>query len=205
MAPSIVDSDAIQGESVLPGQIFVFGGFTLRANSFGHLEQIDSYAPGHHVRFGSMNYVADIHGDLIFAGFKTVATAPGHLDKHDLNLSSDHIQEIAPVTTPALDPEHTAASKDWRFNPTTEATDSLTSEPHMGLTSRNTRVTGTPASSPGISSEPCESADTELDCLSIFEFSAVDIFQHSPLGDVLSSLKNLSLAGTHSRTMYGSN
>ena len=37
--------------------------------------------------------------------------------------------------------------------------------------------------------------DTELDHLSIFEFSAADIFQHSPLGDVLSSLKNLSLAG----------
>ena len=29
----------------------------------------------------------------------------------------------------------------------------------------------------------------------IFEFSAADMFQHSPLGDVLSSLKNLSLAG----------
>ena len=76
-----------------------------------------------------------------------------------------------------------------------EATDSLALEPHMDLTSRNTRVTGTPDSSPGISFEPCESADTDLDRLSIFEFSAADIFQHSPLGDVLSSLKNLSLAG----------
>ena len=28
----------------------------------------------------------------------------------------------------------------------------------------------------------------------IFEFSAADIFQHSPLGNVLNSLKNLSLA-----------
>ena len=36
-----------QGETFLPGQIFVFGGFVLRANSHGHLEQIDSYAPGH--------------------------------------------------------------------------------------------------------------------------------------------------------------
>ena len=42
MAPSIVYSDAIQGEAFLPEQIFVFGGFALRANSFGHLEQIDS-------------------------------------------------------------------------------------------------------------------------------------------------------------------
>ena len=45
MAPSIIDNDAVQGEVFLPGQIFVFGGFALRANSLGHLEQIDSYAP----------------------------------------------------------------------------------------------------------------------------------------------------------------
>ena len=91
MAPSIVDNDAVQGETFFPGQIFVFGGFALRANSFGHLEQIDSYAPGHQVRFGSLNYVADIHGDLIFSGFETAEIAPGHLDEHDLNLSSDRI------------------------------------------------------------------------------------------------------------------
>ena len=44
MAPTIIDSDAVHGETFLTGQIFVFGGFALRANSFGHLEQIDSYA-----------------------------------------------------------------------------------------------------------------------------------------------------------------
>ena len=44
MAPSIVDSDAVQGETFLPGQIFVFGGFVLRTNSLGYLEQIESYA-----------------------------------------------------------------------------------------------------------------------------------------------------------------
>ena len=75
MAPSIIDSDAVQGETFLPGQIFVFGGFALRANSLRHLEQIDSYTPGHQVRFGSLNYVADIRGDLIFVGFETAATA----------------------------------------------------------------------------------------------------------------------------------
>ena len=47
MAPSIVHNNAVQGETFLPGQIFVFGGFALRANSLGLLEQIDSYAPGH--------------------------------------------------------------------------------------------------------------------------------------------------------------
>ena len=68
MASSIINNDAVQGETFLPGQIFVFGGFALRANSLGHLEQIESYAPGHQVRFGSLNYTADICGDLIFDG-----------------------------------------------------------------------------------------------------------------------------------------
>ena len=47
MASSIVINDAVLGETFLPGQIFVFSGFALRANSLGHLEQIESYAPGH--------------------------------------------------------------------------------------------------------------------------------------------------------------
>ena len=59
MAPSIINN-TVQGEIFSPRQIFVFGGFALRANSLGHLEQIDSYAPGHQVRFGNLNYTADI-------------------------------------------------------------------------------------------------------------------------------------------------
>ena len=62
MAPTIIDSDAVQGETFLPGQIFVFGGLAVRANSLGHLEQIESHAPGHQVRFGSLNYTANICG-----------------------------------------------------------------------------------------------------------------------------------------------
>ena len=46
MDPSIIRNDAVQGETFLPGQIFVFGGFALWANSLGQLEQIDSFAPG---------------------------------------------------------------------------------------------------------------------------------------------------------------
>ena len=60
MAPSIIYNDAVQGQVFLPGQIYVSGGFALQANSLGHLEQIDSYAPGHKVRFGSLNHTADI-------------------------------------------------------------------------------------------------------------------------------------------------
>ena len=75
MASPIINSDEIQGETFLPGQIFVFGGFALRANSLGHLEQIESYPPGHQVRFGSLNYTADIRGDLILDGFKPLPCA----------------------------------------------------------------------------------------------------------------------------------
>ena len=66
MAPSIINNNMVQGETFLPGQIFMFGGFALRANSLGHLEQIDSYVPGHQVRFGNINYTVDIRRDLIF-------------------------------------------------------------------------------------------------------------------------------------------
>ena len=123
-----------------------------------------------------MNYVTDIRGDLIFDGFETAAVAPYHLDEHDLNLSSDHIQEIAPVTTLALDPEQIVPSEDGKLNPTTEATDSAALEPHTDLASCDICVTGTPDSFPAMSSKPCASANAKLDRLSILEFGAADIF-----------------------------
>ena len=91
MASSIINHDAVQGETFLPGQIFVFSGFALRANSFGHLEQIESYAPGHQVRFGSLNYMTDIRGDLILDGFEPLPSAPHDHDEHDLALPSDSV------------------------------------------------------------------------------------------------------------------
>ena len=112
MAPSIIGNDAIQGEVFLPGQIFVFGGFILRANSLGHLEQIDSYAPGHQVRFGNLNYTADIRRDLIFDGFEPMLGAPHNHDEHDLALPSDCVREITPATALALNPEQIAPSED---------------------------------------------------------------------------------------------
>ena len=105
MAASIINNDTVQGDTFLPGQIFVFGGFTLRANSLGHLEQIESYAPGHQVRFGSLNYTANIRGDLIFDGFKTMSGAPHNHDEHDSALPSDSVQEIAPAVSPGINPK----------------------------------------------------------------------------------------------------
>ena len=100
MAPSIIGNEAIQGEVFLPGQIFIFGGFVLRANSLGHLEQIESYAPGRQVRFGILNYTADIRGDLIFDGFEPMSGTPNSHDEHDLDPPSDSVQEIVPAAAP---------------------------------------------------------------------------------------------------------
>src|SRR3954464_5791281 len=95
MDPSIINNDAVQGETFLPGQIFVFSGFALRANSLGYLEQIESYTPGHQVRFGSLNYTADVRGDLIFDGFEPRPSAPHCHDWHDLALPPNSALEVA--------------------------------------------------------------------------------------------------------------
>ena len=121
MAPLIINNDAVQGETFLLGQIFVFDGFALRANSLGHLEQIESYAPGHQVRFGNLNYTADIRGDLIFDGFEPMSGAPNSHDEHDLDLPSDSIRGIAPAAAPRINPEQIVPSEDGWMDPALEA------------------------------------------------------------------------------------
>ena len=112
MAPSITFNDAVQGEVFPRGQIFVFGGFVLRANSLDHLEQIDSYAPGHQVRFGSLNYIAVIRRDLIFDGFEPMSSAMNSRDGHDLDLPPDSVREIAPTAALGINPEQIVPSED---------------------------------------------------------------------------------------------
>ena len=112
MAPTIISSDAVQGETFLPGQIFVFSGFALRANSLGHLEQIESYAPGHQVGFGSLSYTADLHGDLIFDGFEPQPSAPHCRDGHDLALPPSSALEATPASAPTPSSEPAAPIED---------------------------------------------------------------------------------------------
>ena len=121
MAPSIIASDAVLGEAFLPRQIFIFSGFALRANSLGHLEEIESYAPSHQVRFGSLNYTADIRGDLIFDGFEPLPCASRSHNEYSLALPSDSVQEIAQEAAPTLHSEPGAPSVDGWMDPTTEA------------------------------------------------------------------------------------
>ena len=55
---------------------------------------------------------------------------------------------------------------------------------------RNSKVSD---SSPD--SEPSAPLPIESDWAPIMEFTAADIFRHSPFGDILNSLKSLSLSG----------
>ena len=163
MAPSIIGNNAIQGEGFLPGQIFVFGGFIPRANSLGHLEQIESYAPGRQVRFGNLNYTTDIRGDLIFDRFEPMSGAPNGHDEHDLDLPSVSVREIAPAAAPGINPEKNAPSKDRWMDPGTQATHSLALEPNTDPTSCEGGVIGPLDSSPATGSEPRASVPIESD------------------------------------------
>ena len=176
MAPLIIHNDAVQGEVLLPRQIFVFGGFALRANSLGHREQIDSYAPGHQVMFGSLNYTADIRGDLIFDGFEPMTGAPYSRDEHDLDLPLDGVQEITPAAAPALNLEQIVPSEDGCMHPDIKAAHSAAIEPNTDFTSNEVCVIGPPDVSPPIGSEPRVSAPIGSNRAPILEFSSANIF-----------------------------
>ena len=149
--------------------------------------------------------MADVRGDLIFDGFEPTTAVPGHYDEHDLDLSSGHTQEIAPMTALALELERTASPEARKLNPAAEAAESAALDPHKDPTSSWACVIGTSDSSLAIGSKLHTSAPIETDRAPIVKFISADIFRHSPLGDVLNSLKKLSSAGTHSRIISGSN
>src|SRR4051812_17970176 len=193
MAPLIINNDEVQGETFFPGQIFVFGGFALRANSLGHLEQIESHAPGHQVRFRSLNYTADIRGDLIFDGFEPRPSAPHCHHGQDLALPSDTILEAAPTSAPTFNSEPTAPTEGGWLDPAADAATSTAVEPNTTLILREACDSTLLDSSPD--SKPSAPLPIESDWAPIMEFTAMDIFQHSPFGDILNSLRSLSLSG----------
>ena len=146
---------------LLPGQIFVFGGFALWANSLGHLEQIESYAPGRQVRFGSLNYTADIRGDLIFDRFEPQPSAPHCHDGHDLALLPDSALEAAQVSAPTHSSEPTAPIEDGWLDTASGAAISTAMDPntiHVLCKARNSKG---PDSSPD--SEPSAPLPIESD------------------------------------------
>ena len=112
----------------------MFGGFALRANSLGHVEQIDSYAPGHRIRFGNLNYTADTPGDLIFDGLGPVPGAPDSHDEHGLDLLSDSARDIIPEAALDLNLGQVALPMDGGLDPAPQAAHLSVVEPNMGPT-----------------------------------------------------------------------
>ena len=174
MASSIIINDAVQGETFLPGQIFVFGGFALRANSLGHLEQIESYALGRQVRFGSLDFTADIRRDLIFDGFKPQPSVPHCHVGHDLALPPDSTLEATLETTPIFNSEPAPQIEDGCLDTASGAPTSTAIEPNTDLVPHEARDSEVPDSLPD--SGPPAPPPVESDWAPIMEFAAADIF-----------------------------
>ena len=154
----------------------MFGGFALQANSLGHLEQIEIYAPGHQVRFGNLNYTADIRGDLIFDGFEPMPDAPLSHDEQDVTLASDSVREIASAATPAFNPEQVAPFESRGMDPAMEAALSVAMDPNTNFTPYDNCVAEPLDSSPAMDSEPLISVPVESDWAPIMEFTSTDTF-----------------------------
>ena len=191
MAPLIINNNSVRGETFLPGQIFVFGGFALRANALGHLEQIESYVPGHQVRFGSLNYTANIRGDLIFDGFEPQPSAPHCHDGHDLALPPNSALEAAPASAPTLSSEPTLPIEDEWLDTASGAMISTAIEPNTIPVLCKAHDSKVPDSL--LDPEPSAPLPIESDWAPIMKFTTADTFQHPPFGDILNSLKSLSL------------
>ena len=107
----------------------------------------------------------------------------------------DEVQDITPAAALAFNPVQIMPSEDGRMDPATEAAHSAAIETNTNFTSNEVCVIGPSDSFPAIGSEPHVLAPIGSIRAPILEFSSTDIFQHSPLGDVLNSLKSLSLSG----------
>ena len=91
------------------------------------------------------------------------------------------------------------------MDPAPQAAHSSAMEPNTGLTSEEACDSGPPDSHPDVGSGPRTPEPVEPGCAPAMEFTIADIFQHSPFGDVLNSLRSLSLCQEiPGRTMFGS-
>ena len=137
--------------------------------------------------------MADIRGDLIFNGFEPQPSAPHCHDGHDLALLPDSALEAAPVSAPTLSSEPTAPIEDGWLDTASGAAISTAIEPNTNPVLCEAHDSKVPDSSPD--SKPSAPLPIESDWAPSMEFTAADIFQHSPFGDILNSLKSLSLSG----------
>ena len=137
--------------------------------------------------------MADIHGDLIFDGSEPQPSVPRCHDGHDLTLPPDSILEAAHESAPTHSPEPIAQIKDGWLDTASGAATSTAMEPNTYLVPHKAHDSEVPDSLPDY--EPPAPLPVESDWAPIMEFTAADIFQHSPFGDILNSLKYLPLSG----------
>ena len=137
--------------------------------------------------------MADIRGDLIFDGFEPLPSAPHCHDEHDLALPPNSALEAAPASASTLNSEPTVPIEDGWLDTASGAAISTAIEPNTSLVPCEARDSKEPDSS--LDYEPSAPLPIESDWAPIMEFTAADIFQHSPFDDILKSLKSLSLLG----------
>ena len=116
---------------------------------------------------------------------------PHCYDEHDLALPPNSALEAAPASAPTLNSEPTTSIEDGQLDATSGAATLTAIEPNTSLILCETRDSKEPDSSPD--SKPSAPLPIESDWAPIMEFAAADIFQHSPFGDILNSLRSLSL------------
>ena len=90
--------------------------------------------------------------------------------------------EAAPASALPLNSEPTAPIEDGWLDAASGAAIPTTIEPNISPALRETRDSKEPDSSPD--SEPSAPLPIEPDWAPIMEFTAADIFQHSPFGDI---------------------
>ena len=101
--------------------------------------------------------------------------------------------EAALEPAPIFNLEPAAQIEDGGMDPAMEAALSVAMEPTTDLVPHKAHDSEVPDSLPD--SEPPAPLPIESDWAPIMEFTAADIFQHSPFGDILNSLRSLSLSG----------
>ena len=110
-------------------------------------------------------------------------------DGHDLTLPPDTAHSAAQVSAPTISSEPTALTRDGRLDAAPGAAISTAIELNTSLVlceACDSKVPDSESSAP---------LPIEPDWAPIMEFTAADVFQHSPFGDILNSLKSLSLSG----------
>ena len=97
------------------------------------------------------------------------------------------------MPAPTISSEPTALVGDGRLDAAPEAATSMVIEPDTSLVLRKARDSKVPDSAPdSVNPAPLP---IKPDWAPVMEFTAADVFQHSPFGDILNSLKSLSLSG----------